>query len=205
MKSESKTEHAMAGFDSETEEEPKDRTRWVWLGIIAAIVVMIALMGVWGNVSPDISVARVRHILIAADFTNPADQSRAYDLALEIREQLVDGASFEELARQYSNDPGSSRRGGDLGWVERGQLEDPVDSFVWAADIGEISQPVRTGNGYHIIQVLDRNLSLADQREIELREKAMERLRDGGGAGEQSNTQNETPENAPGAGQASDG
>ncbi len=91
----------------------------------------------------------------------PADQGRsdaeALALALEIRQRLLDGEDFAELARQYSDDPGSAEQGGDLGWVGRGRFVPEFEEVAFSLEPGEISEPVRTQCGYHIIQVLEKD------------------------------------------------
>ena len=94
-----------------------------------------------------------RHILIKVnEQTSESDAKAKID---RLRERLVAGASFEELARANSEDT-SNARGGDLGWLSAG---DTVPDFEHAMDkvaINEISQPVRTPFGWHLIQVLER-------------------------------------------------
>jgi peptidyl-prolyl cis-trans isomerase SurA len=94
-----------------------------------------------------------RHILIKVnEQTSESDAKAKID---RLRERLVAGASFEELARANSEDT-SNARGGDLGWLSAG---DTVPDFEPAMDrlaVNEISQPVRTPFGWHLIQVLER-------------------------------------------------
>lgn len=74
--------------------------------------------------------------------------------AEEVRKQLLAGASWEELAKKYSQDTGTKNKGGDLGWFGRGQMVKEFEDAAFSLKIGEISQPVKTQYGWHIIQVL---------------------------------------------------
>jgi foldase protein PrsA len=113
---------------------------------------------------------KVKHILLS--FTQDAKASKdkakgkrteeqAKQLALQLRARLVKGESFDRLAKQYSEDPGSKNKGG----VVEGPLMLFAPEFAKAAKelpLGEISQPVKTSFGYHILQVLERRqLSMA--------------------------------------------
>lgn len=75
----------------------------------------------------------------------------------DIRQQIIDGADFGTMAELYSMDPGSARTGGELpGWYKRGQLAPEYEATIFKLKPGEISQPVKTEFGYHIIELLER-------------------------------------------------
>jgi len=99
---------------------------------------------------------RVRHILF--DTTNKTDEEKqqAEQKAEEVLQQLRDGADFEELAREYSEDVGTAASGGELGWVTRGQLVSSFASAAFALAPGQISDVVATEYGYHIIQLEEK-------------------------------------------------
>lgn len=78
----------------------------------------------------------------------------ALERAWEIREQLLAGASFREMAEEYSQDPGSTQYGGDLGTVRFGQFVPEFEEAIRSLNPGEVSEPVRTKFGYHIIQLV---------------------------------------------------
>ncbi|MFB0557534.1 MAG: peptidylprolyl isomerase [Candidatus Bathyarchaeia archaeon] len=71
--------------------------------------------------------------------------------ALRVLEELKESKDFRELARRYSTCP-SGKRGGDLGFFGRGQMVKEFERAAFALGVGEVSQPVRTQFGYHIIK-----------------------------------------------------
>ena len=86
-----------------------------------------------------------RHILVADEAT-----------ANDIETRLKNGEDFGTLAKQFSIDPGSKDNGGDLGWFAKGAMVQAFEDGAAKLAIGEISAPVKSDNGYHIIQVLGR-------------------------------------------------
>src|SRR5450759_818976 len=106
----------------------------------------------------------VRHILIrmqgslvnlAAGQKDLTD-AEALAKALEIRQKILQGADFADLARAESNDLGSSSKGGDLGFLKRGQTVPSFEDAAFALPTGELSQPVKTPYGYHLIRMEER-------------------------------------------------
>ena len=94
-----------------------------------------------------------RHILIKVnETTSEADGKARID---RLRERLVAGASFEDLARANSEDA-SSVKGGDLGWISPGDTVPDFERALAKLAVNEISQPVRTPFGWHLIQVVER-------------------------------------------------
>lgn len=106
------------------------------------------------------------------------------ETAKEILNKLNNGSDFAELAKEYSLD-GSASRGGNLGFFPRGRMVKPFEEAAFALQVGEISEPVKTDFGYHIIKVTDRQeaktLSLEESKEdirsTLLYQKQMETLR----------------------------
>ncbi len=97
------------------------------------------------------------HILIKVDENaSPEDTLKAYNKVLDIRSKALAGQEFSSLAKQYSNDPSAARNGGNLGYFTAFQMVYPFESAAYATNEGEISMPVRTRFGYHIIRVLDK-------------------------------------------------
>lgn len=99
---------------------------------------------------------RARHILIKTTEVLPDSEVEARLLALRER-MVVGGESFEDLAKVHSEDL-SAARGGDLGWVYRGDTVPDFERAMDALDINEISQPVKSPFGWHLIQVLERRV-----------------------------------------------
>jgi peptidyl-prolyl cis-trans isomerase D len=85
-----------------------------------------------------------------------ADSATALETARRVRAEIVAGADFAEQARNYSVDPATKDRGGDLGWFARGDMTPAFEQAAFALEPGEISEPVLTPFGYHIIQVTER-------------------------------------------------
>jgi peptidyl-prolyl cis-trans isomerase SurA len=98
---------------------------------------------------------KLRHILLPLE---PGEKSVNTTIALldSLRDEVYVGSDFSEFAKLYSQDPGSKSRGGDLGFTRRGSLVSKFEEVAFTLDIGEISKPVKTAFGYHIIQPLEK-------------------------------------------------
>jgi foldase protein PrsA len=90
----------------------------------------------------------------AATYTQ-AEWDAALARAEKVRAELVNGGDFATLAKENSDDPGSKDQGGDLGLQPKGAMVPEFDTVAWALKLNEISQPVKTQYGYHIIQVTE--------------------------------------------------
>ena len=100
---------------------------------------------------------RARHILISvASDASEADKQIALAEAISITQRLRVGEDFAELALQVSDDTGSAQQGGDLGFFARGQMVPEFEDAAFSLPIGEISDPVLSQFGYHIIEVLEQ-------------------------------------------------
>jgi peptidyl-prolyl cis-trans isomerase SurA len=98
----------------------------------------------------------VNHILIRlADNASPEDTSSAWDKAIGIRDKIIAGEEFGVLARATSDDPSAKTNSGNLGWFTVFRMIYPFETAAYNTPKGQISLPVRTRFGYHLIQVLD--------------------------------------------------
>jgi parvulin-like peptidyl-prolyl isomerase len=115
------------------------------------------------------------HILISATpGMSEEEQAAAKAEAEDIRNQILNGADFAEMAKEYSADVHSGARGGELGSFERGRMVAPFEEAAFGLDIGEISEPVKTQFGYHLIKVSDHidagTRELGEVRDIIIRQ-----------------------------------
>jgi len=100
---------------------------------------------------------KARHILImVAPDGKPEDITAALDKAKKIKKKLDKGADFAKLAAEYSDDPGSKDKGGNLGFFAKTWMVPAFSNAAFALKKGEISEPVKTRFGYHIIKVEDK-------------------------------------------------
>jgi peptidyl-prolyl cis-trans isomerase D len=100
--------------------------------------------------------AKVRHILLMTQGKSDADKKAALTKAQGILKQLRGGADFADIAKKNSEDPGTAPKGGDLGYIVRGQTVPEFEKTAFSAKINDISDIVTTEYGYHIIQVQER-------------------------------------------------
>lgn len=99
---------------------------------------------------------RLRHLMLSVDEGASADQEQVVRArTATLRREILDGADFAALARTHSEGAGASE-GGDIGWVKPGDLPDSLAKAAAALQKGEISPPVRTNLGYHLVRAEDR-------------------------------------------------
>ena len=139
------------------------------------IVKLIGRKG--GSALPQIQQTHARHILIKV--TEVTSEPEARQKINQVHSRLKNGEDFAALAKLYSQD-GSAQKGGDLGWLYPGDTVPAFDQAMNALKIGEISNPVQSQFGFHIIQVLERrttDVSQERQRQratMALRQRKME-------------------------------
>ncbi|MGB5621342.1 MAG: SurA N-terminal domain-containing protein, partial [Gammaproteobacteria bacterium] len=124
---------------------------------------------------------RTRHILINID--DDTDEAAARERAEALRARIEAGEDFSALAIESSEDAGSAAQGGDLDWVERGMMVAPFEEALFELQVGEVSDPVKSPFGYHLILLEDLRAGdtktfedMRDELETELRSRKAEDL-----------------------------
>ncbi|MCS6832418.1 MAG: peptidylprolyl isomerase, partial [Flammeovirgaceae bacterium] len=105
---------------------------------------------------------------------NRKEKMRIKEKLLEIKAKILEGASFSEMAKLYSEDYGSAKQGGELGWHGRGELVPEFEAVALSIKEGEIADPVESEFGFHLIQLLERRGSRFLARHILIRPKPSE-------------------------------
>jgi peptidyl-prolyl cis-trans isomerase D len=85
-----------------------------------------------------------------------SDDEKAKVQLLDLKEMLTEGEDFATLAKEYSQDQGTASKGGDLGWFGKGEMVKPFEDVAFALNKGEVSEPVNTPFGWHLIKVYDK-------------------------------------------------
>ncbi len=117
---------------------------------------------------------KARHILIKTNELTTDEMAR--QRLQEIRERIINGVDFAELAKQYSDDAGSKGLGGDLGWFAPGMMVSEFQQVADASQIGEISEVFRSQFGWHVLQVMDRRIEdeTAESKRNKIRQQLQE-------------------------------
>lgn len=118
-----------------------------------------------GQVGQTAEQVRASHILVGTQ-----------ELANQLYEQVTSGASFAEVARVHSTDTGTAPNGGDLGWFTRGEMVPQFAEVAFSTPVGQVSQPVQTQFGWHIIKVTghEQERALTDAQIDQLRTQAVD-------------------------------
>lgn len=116
-----------------------------------------------GNTVKFLDQTLARHILVQPSEIRTENQAK--ELINSIYQRLVEGEDFKQLARQFSEDPGSKMDGGELGWSNPGDYDPAFEQTLNATEIGQLSKPVKSSFGWHIIEVMDRRNEDVSQEE----------------------------------------
>ena len=115
---------------------------------------------------------KVRHILLKPSAIRTSEETQ--QLADDLRNDVIGGEDFGELAREYSEDIGSAQEGGDLGWTTPGQMVAEFQNMMDATEVNTVSRPFESQFGWHILEVLDRRQE--DMSDTVVRNRAGETL-----------------------------
>ncbi len=141
---------------------------------------------------------KVAHILLKISDT---DTMSAYNRIMQIRQKITTGEDFGQLAIRYSDDPSAKTNYGELGWFSVFQMAYPFEAAAYCLQIGQISMPVRTHAGYHLIRVTDRRpckqLMSYEEAKTLIQQKIMndDQISEGMGLVENLKTKNHFTEN----------
>ena len=116
-----------------------------------------------GNTVKFLDQTLARHILVQPSEIRTENQAEM--LINDIYKRLEEGEDFKQLARQFSEDPGSKLDGGELGWSNPGDYDPAFEMTLNATEIGQLSEPVKSSFGWHIIEVMDRRNEDVSQEE----------------------------------------
>ena len=120
-----------------------------------------------GNENVTTEEVNARHILVKPSIILSDEKAKA--LLETLRQQIVDGTkTFDQIAKEYSQDPGSAVKGGELGWADPSMYVPEFRDLAQSQPIGEISSPFHTIHGWHLLQVIDK-------RESDITENATKR------------------------------
>jgi peptidyl-prolyl cis-trans isomerase SurA len=134
---------------------------------------LIQLANKAGGAEQMVAQTNFRHIMLTPNEIR--DEQQTEDAIRELRQKIVDGEDFASLARQNSDDDTSVVAGGDMDWINEGQLPLDMESVIDALEIGKLSEPFRSETGWHIVEVLERRVS--DLSTIYTRNQAASALR----------------------------
>lgn len=94
--------------------------------------------------------------IVIEPLVNDVEQAKALEACQELFNKIQNGESFEELAKKHSDDPGSGANGGNLGFAPRGTFVQEFEEAAYNLDVNEVSEPVETEFGYHLIKMLEK-------------------------------------------------
>ena len=115
---------------------------------------IIKLADMRGGTDRIVNQTHIRHIMVSPNEIRTEEQALA--LVSLLREQILEGEEFETLARQNSDDANSVVAGGDLDWINEGGMPPEMEVVISNLEVGVLSEPFRTADGWHIAEVLGR-------------------------------------------------
>jgi peptidyl-prolyl cis-trans isomerase D len=120
----------------------------------------------YAAVEESYTIPESRRVKILAIDKKPteADEREVLDRLEEIRNDIGAGRDFAEMASTYSEDPMTAEKGGDLGFFGRGDMVGEFEDAAFSLDVGEISEPVRTEFGYHLIRLEERKTEKGEEK-----------------------------------------
>jgi peptidyl-prolyl cis-trans isomerase SurA len=144
---------------------------------------LIKLINKRGVSVQTIAQTKANHLLILPNEIRTATQSQ--DLINELHQRIINGADFYDLARTFSDDANSAPSGGDLGWVNYDQLPQRLQFELEKLALGELSAPIQSESGWHLLQAIERRTK--DVGQANLRYQAKQTIRQSKFAGELEN------------------
>lgn len=121
----------------------------------------------------DLREVKARHILIIPRGSDEKSEFEARAKAEELLKRIKNGESFSNLAKQYSDDNGSAKQGGDLGYFTAGRMVPEFERTAFLLKPGEVSNVIRTSFGYHIIKVDDTRLRSVKDKSKDINEQVL--------------------------------
>lgn len=146
-------------------------TQQVQSGIIEGVTVTPSEIRSYYRSMPEDSLPSIKTEFVIAEIVkkppvNVAEKINVKEQLLKLRDRILKGESFSTLAILYSEDPGSAKKGGELGFYGRGQLYPEFEAVAYKLKDGEVSNVVETEAGYHIIQLIERKGDYINVRHI---------------------------------------
>ena len=120
------------------------------------------------------SEVEIRELMLKPTY-NDVERTEALNRVEALRTSILDGsADFAEMAKKYSEDPGSGAQGGELGWAPRGTFVPNFEAAAYRLDIGELSEVVETQFGFHLIELMERRGNRIRARHILIKPKIVQ-------------------------------
>ncbi|MFT7179160.1 MAG: peptidyl-prolyl cis-trans isomerase SurA [Oceanospirillaceae bacterium] len=129
----------------------------------------ISLINKRGVSIQTVAQTKANHLLILPN--DIRSTSQAHTLINELHQRLVNGADFYDLARTFSDDANSAPSGGDLGWINQNQLPAVLQTPLDLLAIEELSQPIQSDNGWHLLQAVERRTKDVGQANLRFQAK----------------------------------